>query len=238
MQARPISKRASRPLTSQLDLDAAPSSVAALADLVRDRAWTFLSAASSPSDIVPVTEDLFHLPRGDLRRLAAVHVAVSPEAGEMLVSAARILRELPSSIVRARVETRGAMRPPVIWRDTYARRLQTRDYSVFVSAPTERRYDAPLARLVKLSLNQSVYTSELADLHAARGIGDLIAVRRAAASRLLHHAKLREVRSVRALPIHALRGALRHRHTEPIVAFVDHFRDAVEEQSPRVSERL
>lgn len=149
----------------------------------------------------------------------------------MLRAIERILRELPSSLERARVETRGAVKPPVLWRDTFTRRSQTQDRSLFVSAPTQRRYDTPLARLLKLALAQYSSAVELADVGAARGIGDLVADRRNAATRMLHHAKLRDVRSMQAIPAHALKGVLRHRHADSVVAFVELFRDAVDEQS-------
>src|SRR4051794_33756951 len=82
---------------------------------VRARLWRYLSASSSPLDVAPLAERLFSLPPGELRRLSAVHLALQPATAEMLGAAARLLRELPSSVQRAEVELVGAVRPPVAW---------------------------------------------------------------------------------------------------------------------------
>src|SRR5262245_55872864 len=73
----------------------APSSASELAASVREQAWSYLTAAAAPLQVASVAEDLFRLPRGDLRRLAAAYVGTSPEAGGMLDAAEQVLRELP-----------------------------------------------------------------------------------------------------------------------------------------------
>jgi hypothetical protein len=223
----------------QSEADPGPLTVDDLVSAVRSRAWTFLSGASHPSDIAPVTEDLFRLQRGDLRRLAALHVALSVEAGQMLRGVERLLRELPSSVTRSRIENRGPVRQPVLWRDTYSRRIQAGDRSIFVSAPAERRYDTPLARLVKRGLRSFDSAFELAAVsRTTGGIGDVLARRHGVAQRLLRHAKLRDVRDVSTLPTHAFRGALRHRHAAGVAAFVHLYQEAVEQQAPRAVQEV
>ena len=208
------------------------TSLPLLAALVRERAWAYLTAAAEPYELAAVAEDLFRLPRGDLRRLAAAHVGMSRETASMLQAAELVLRELPSTVARSQVEVRGAIRPPVAWRETAIRRLQTGDRSLFTCLPPERRYDTPLARLVKLSLARCSGLGEAAGLDAKGTTGLTLANRAARATRLGRHAKLRDVCLVERLPAHALRGALRVPGARAIVEFLSLYREAVEEQAP------
>jgi hypothetical protein len=150
----------------------------------------------------------------------------------MLAGADVLLRELPSAMSRSLVELRGAIRPPVMWRQTRERRLRTGDSATFICAPPERRYDTPLAQLVKLALHQLTLAYDEAALAPIEGIGTTLARRVTTASRLQRHAKLREVRLVRSLPAHALHGASRFAAAAPIAQFVNLYREAVEDQSP------
>src|SRR3954453_21631020 len=78
-----------------------------LAAFLRERVWAYLAGSAAPTQIAALAEDIFALPRGDVRRLAAIHLLPSREAAAMLDAAERLLRELPSSIYRSRVELRG-----------------------------------------------------------------------------------------------------------------------------------
>jgi hypothetical protein len=157
-----------------------------------------------------------------------------PETDLMLDAAERVLRELPSSVDRSRVEMRGVVRRPIDWRETQVRRMSTGDRSIFVCTPAERRYDTPLARLVKLSLAQCVAARDAAALAADGPVRSTLDRRAARALRLQRHAKLRDVRLVRSIPAHTLRGAARFASAQPIVTFFQTFREAVDELSPAV----
>lgn len=205
--------------------------LACLAALVRERVWVYLTEVAKPYELASVAEDLFQLPRGDLRRLAAAHLGVSREAELMLAAAEQVLRDLPRTAARNQVELRGAMKPPVAWRETSVRRLQAGDRSLFVCRPPERRYDTPLARLVKLALTLCSEISDTSGLKDQGTIGSIIAGRAAHAGDLGRHPKLRDVPMVRGIPAHALHGAIRNPNVRPIVEFINLYREAVTEQT-------
>src|SRR5262245_60796175 len=138
---------------------------------VRNRIWRYLRASASPLDVAPIAEDLFGLPRGELRRLTAASIAREGSTREMLKSAAQLLRELPSSVERAEVELVGLVRPPVAWDKTARRRWTTGDPTRFICRPAERRYDTPLTRLVVLALSRGVSLAEIAALDPAGRTG-------------------------------------------------------------------
>src|SRR5262245_58316727 len=108
-----------------------PSNLEELTLSVSPRAWRYLSSRASVVDLSSTVEDLFRLPRGEVRRLAAVHLGLQAETGEMLNAAERLLRELPSIVHAAQEEMHGRVRPPVIWSATQVRRRRTGDPSVF-----------------------------------------------------------------------------------------------------------
>jgi hypothetical protein len=203
-----------------------------LVSALRDRVWAYLAASAGPAGLTGLAEELFALPRGDIRRLAAAHVGMLPETDLMLDAAERVLRELPSSVDRSRIEMRGVVRRPIAWRETQVRRMITGDRSIFVCTPVERRYDTPLARLVKLSLAQCIAARDAAALAADGPVRSTLDRRAARASRLQRHAKLRDVRLVRSIPAHTLRGAARFPGALPVVTFFQTFREAVDELSP------
>src|SRR3954453_14725672 len=98
---------------------------AEVAARVQHRLWAYLSAHAYPADIPAVAERLFSLEPGDVRRLAAVHVAVSHETALMLEAVPGRLRERPSSVTRTQTETRGRIVPPVDWATTLRRRRES-----------------------------------------------------------------------------------------------------------------
>ena len=72
----------------------APSSAPELAASVRKQAWSYLDGHSrSIENRRRRGRSFSQLPRGDIRRLAAVHAGTSSEAGEMLGAAEHVLRE-------------------------------------------------------------------------------------------------------------------------------------------------
>lgn len=206
--------------------------------VVRRRLWQYLSAKAVAEEIPSVAEGLFQLPRGDLRRLAAVHVALDPNTRAALDACARILRELPSSVVRSEVELVGAVRGPVSWDRTLYRQLVTADASRYVCRPPERRYDTPLARLVHLVLRRARGLSTLAGFRSSGRIAERIASVALEADHLLMHAKLSEVTQVESLPERTLVGLRRYRQTGPLIEFVRTAREAIDLLDPRRVEEV
>src|SRR5436190_24371065 len=104
---------------------AQPADLQSLAAKVRARLWRYLSASADMLALAPVVEDLFQLPRGEARRLAATYLALAPATGEMLQVAERLLRELPSSVERTEIESDGPVRQPIAWQSTFLARRRT-----------------------------------------------------------------------------------------------------------------
>jgi hypothetical protein len=209
-------------------------------EVLRDnqhRLWSYLEAGATPTDISAVAEHLFRLPEGDIRRLAAVHLALAPQTETMMSSVPFLLRELPSSVTRSRIETRGRVRPPIDWALTYQRMRQSGDASLFTSHPPERGYDTALARLIVLSLRRVKDLVELGAL-AGGGLAANLQHLDARATHFLAHAKLRGVTSVRTLPERTLNSLSKFRHAEPLTTFARLYREAVFELTPRVTREV
>jgi hypothetical protein len=198
---------------------------------VGPRLWRHLSAHSTPADLSAVAESLFALPRNELTRLTAAHLAESDATAQMLAAAPRVLRDLPSSVERAEVETRNRIQQPVLWTRTYQRQISTQDRGRFVCRPPERAYDTPLGRLVASTLGRCAELPGLAGLEAKGTLGKEISRRAARARHLRGHAKLRDVRDVGRLPDRALVSLRRHRGA---VALIDWARLAAEALDDRV----
>lgn len=189
-------------------------------ETVGRRAWQYLSASASPEDVAAAAENLFSLDRHQLRRLAAAHLGADHTTSRMLEAAARVLRELPSVVTRSDEELLGVVRGPVHWPRTYQRQLATADRTRFICRPADRRFDTPLARLVKLALGTCVELTAAAGLTASGDLGSRLAANATEARRLLGHRKLTEVTDVHLIPERTLAGCLRYRHAAPIVEYV------------------
>lgn len=203
---------------------------------VRTRLWRYLCASARPEDVGERAEELWQLPRDELKRLWAAHFLLLPSTSEMLEAAARVLRELPSSAVRSETELIGAVRGTVNWPRTVQRQLGTSDPTRYVCRPIERRYDTPLARLVLLALRRCVDLGEVSDLAAQGAAGAQVSDAVAEAARLLGHTKLRAVTAVDHLPERTLESLQRHRHTEPLIRFVRSVREGLGDMDPATVE--
>ncbi len=199
---------------------------------VADKLWLYLSASAQRNDVAAVIEHLWELPPGDLKRVAAAHIALQPETLTMLEACKTVLRELPSSVAASPVELVGVVRGPIDWTRTRARQWQTGDRTRFICSPPERRYDTPLARLVLLALTRCV---NLIDAAALDGNGDLsveLRRRRRDVIKTRGSKKLDEVTLVRTVPEPVLRSLTRFRGVEPIIDFLRTVREAVDELDP------
>jgi hypothetical protein len=201
---------------------------------IANRLWRYLSQSSTSSEIAAVAESLFSLPRNELSRLTAAHLAESEATASMLDAAAIVLRELPSSVTRSEVELRTAIRQPVLWPRTYQRQLRTGDDQRFVCRPPERGYDTPLAQLLLLALHRCAELPQLAQLPSKGTLGAKVAARAATAKRLRKHAKLRDVRLVERLPERTLGSLGRYRDVAPLIAWLRQATEALDDRSPRV----
>lgn len=198
-----------------------------LASVQRD-VWRYFSSSSTPEDVPGAAERLFDLQRGQLRRLAAAHLVLDPLTQQMLEAGVRVLRELPSVVSRSEVEFVGAVRGPVNWTRTRERQLATADRSRFICRPADRRYDTPLARLVRLALAKCVEAADLADVSGDEVVGRRIHSARETARHLLLHRKLVDVRPVKHLPDRTLESLRRYPHTGPLIDFVQQAREGIE----------
>jgi hypothetical protein len=151
-----------------------------------------------------------------------------PETAKALDAAERVLRELPSSVIRSEHELVGAARGQVNWQQTQHRQLATADPTRFICRPAERRYDTPLARLVLLALRQISGLGPLAMLKDREAAGARINEVCRRADRLLNHTKLTEVTAVAFLSERTLESLHRYRHTEPLIEFVRSAREAID----------
>lgn len=212
-------------------LSTAADPEAVLAAKVRERIWRFLSANAAIYDLAPVAEDVFRLPRGEMRRLGATHVALRPETREMLGVSERLLRELPSTVRRVEVEASGSVRPPISWSQTFTTRARTRRGGVFICRSPLRQYDTALARMLRLALDEASRLEILAGLPGSGETGEAVSDVSRRARRLRAHAKLEDVRVVRTVPASTLRIAARH-SAGSIARFHGLFTDAVVRQSP------
>jgi hypothetical protein len=196
---------------------------------IRPRMWQYLSARAELHQIPGVVESLWRLPAGEMRRLTAAHLLLSPLTEAMLEAAERLLRRLPSTVSTARTELNGETRGFVEWNTTYVRRLATGDRTLFVCRPAERRYDTPLARVVRMALERCLALSALANLNSPVGAGAQIRDRTVSAQHLVRNPKLLEVLRVRQVPERVLASLQRERDAAPILAFLRMIRDALDD---------
>ncbi len=193
------------------------------------RLWRYLSSAAVRSALPASVEDVFRLERGGLRQLVGAHIVTSSLAEDMLESAEQVLRRLPSSLTPSMVETVGRVAGPVNWGRTRQRRIATGDPTRFVCEPPERRYDTPVARLVKLSLTLLVRASDEAPKLPASGqLGRRFNQHLDRARILLTHRKLEGVALVRSMPYRTLTSLEHRQGCAPLVAFVRSSMDALE----------
>jgi hypothetical protein len=216
---------------------------AEVAKQVESRLWRYLSTNAAPSDLAAVAESLFALPRHELSRLTAAHLADSDRTDQMLQAARAVLRELPSSVSRSEVELRAGVRQPVIWTRTYQRRYATGDQQRYVCRPPERAYDTPLARLVALALDRCAALPELAGLRNRGQLGRKVTERASRAARLRGHAKLADIGAPGRLPERTLASLRRHRRAIPLITWVRRASEALDDRSPQamrevIQERL
>lgn len=196
---------------------------------IRPRLWQYLSARAQLYELPGVVENLWRLPAGEMRRLTAVHLLLSPLTRAMLKAAETVLRRLPSTVATARVELQAQTRGFVEWNTTHHRRLATGDRTLFVCRPAERRYDTPLARVVRMALDRCLGLATLANLNSPVGAGAQIYGTTIAAQHLLRNPKLLEVARIRLVPERVLRSLQRERDAESILDFVRMVRAALDD---------
>jgi hypothetical protein len=201
---------------------------------LRHRLWSYLTGDAIRSHLPGSVEDIWQLERGELRRLTCAHLATAPDADKMLDSARRLLRTLPSSLSPAETVLHGTVHGPVAWQPTRQLRLRTNDPTVFVCRPPERRFDSPLARLVKLALTTLIHAGDEASDLTGRGE---TAIRRttniATARDLLAHRKLVDVPVVDSIPTRTLSALRRRADAGPCIAYVEAARSALNDVDPR-----
>jgi hypothetical protein len=159
------------------------------------------------------------LPTGELRRLAATHVALAPETQHMLDAMPILLRDLPSSAQRIVAEDRGRIRTPVDWASTQVRRRTTGDPTLFVSRPTTRMHDTPLGRLARYGLRRCADLEGESGLEPSGELGAYVAETSRRARHLLSHAKLRDVVDLTTVPERALMAVGRFPAWNSLVEF-------------------
>jgi hypothetical protein len=200
---------------------------------LRHRIWVYLSSAAVlRSDLAPTVEDLWNLEGGELHRLTAVHLAARQQTADVIAAAERVLHELPSSVVGSEQVLNGFVRGPVSWERTQRRRWQSGQTTLFVCRPAERRFDTPLARLVKLSLHLVVQLATDASLDHSGALGAAVHDRAERARELLRHRKLSEVPLVSSFAERTLAALLRRPSAAPLVTFVRDHREALELRDP------
>lgn len=192
------------------------------------RLWRYLSGNSTSLNVARFAEEVLTLPSGELQRLAATHLALSPISEAMIEAANPLLRALPASASRSEVEVQNRVEGPISWQKTLARRAATRDPSRLIVSIPERRYDTWLGRLVKHSLLSLVALHTFARLGDRGATSATLAERARVAQAVLGHAKLREVKTVARIPERVLQGIRRHRDSAPFVKFNRAFRDAID----------
>jgi hypothetical protein len=90
----------------------------------------------------------------DLRRLSLAHLAAHPDTARALDAVEELLRLLPSTTRRHELVLQGEVRGPVRWDRTFQQRHATGDDTMFICRGIDRRYDTPLARLIRLVVDR------------------------------------------------------------------------------------
>jgi hypothetical protein len=125
------------------------------------------SAATERPDLVGDVSELLNLTRGDLRRVIAVHVALSAQVREFIAALRQGLRSPITSSERPRIATQ-AVRGPIDWPATFqARAVSGWSEAVFVVRPALRVFDTPENRALAWLLGRL-------DLELARRVETIV----------------------------------------------------------------
>lgn len=129
---------------SKVDADLAPVERAAFLDEIRNHLPAFLSAAATErEDPVADVEDLLNLRKDDLRRVVAVHLALSAPIADFIAGLGEGLRHPRTSSERPLVSSQ-AVRGPIDWAATIRERATSGwDASRYVVRPARRIFDIP-----------------------------------------------------------------------------------------------
>lgn len=129
---------------SKVDADLAPVERAAFLDEIRNHLPAFLSAAATErEDPVADVEDLLNLRKDDLRRVVAVHLALSAPIADFIAGLGEGLRHPRTSSERPLVSSQ-AVRGPIDWAATIRERATSGwDVSRYVVRPARRVFDIP-----------------------------------------------------------------------------------------------
>jgi len=140
---------------SKVDTDLPPAERNKYLAEVRTYLPAFLSAAATErSDPVGDVSELLNLRLGDLRRVIAVHVALSDEVRDFVASLASGLRSPITSSDRPAISTQ-AVRGPIDWSATVtARAISGWNTATFVVRPAQRVFDTPENRAFKWLLER------------------------------------------------------------------------------------
>lgn len=129
---------------SKVDADLAPVEREAFLDEIRNHLPAFLSAAATErEDPVGDVEDLLNLRKDDLRRMVAVHLALSAPIVDFIAGLGEGLRHPRTSSERPLVSSQ-AVRGPIDWSATIRERATSGwDVSRHVVRPARRIFDIP-----------------------------------------------------------------------------------------------
>lgn len=129
---------------SKVDADLTASEREAYLSEIRTHLPAFLSvAAAERPDPVGDVSELLNLSRGDLRRVIAVHVALSDQVRDFIRGLRDGLRRPVVSSDRPRI-TSQAVRGPIDWSSTFRARASSGwNEAVFVVRPALRIFDTP-----------------------------------------------------------------------------------------------
>jgi hypothetical protein len=129
---------------SKVDADLAPGERQAFLDEIRNHLPAFLSpAATERADAVGDVEELLNLRRDDLRRVTAVHLALSAPVADFIAGLSQGLRNPRTSSERPLVSSQ-AVRGPIDWSATIRQRATTGwDSTRYVVRPARRIFDIP-----------------------------------------------------------------------------------------------
>lgn len=129
---------------SKVDADLALGEREAFIDEIRNHLPAFLSAAATErEDAVGDVEELLNLRRDDLRRVTAVHLALSAPVAGFITGLSRGLRNPRTSSERPLVSSQ-AVRGPIDWSATIRERATSGwDPTRYVVRPARRIFDIP-----------------------------------------------------------------------------------------------
>lgn len=127
-----------------VDAELAPGERLAFLDEIRNHLPAFLStAATEQVDPVGDVSELLNLRRSDLRRVIAVHLALSPPVADFVAGLRHGLRNPITASTRPRIATQ-ALRGPIDWAATIRERATTGwNEAIHVVRPARRIFDTP-----------------------------------------------------------------------------------------------